>query len=70
MHFATTVNSANVVNAVKQANEPGKKTIGLTGERGGELAAHQSGVHQSAFGGYGKDTGGPHPDRAYSLRNG
>jgi D-sedoheptulose 7-phosphate isomerase len=35
--ITTSGNSANVVNAVVQANELGMKTIGLTGESGGQL---------------------------------
>jgi len=36
--LSTSGNSANVVNAVRQAKEQHMTTIGLTGERGGELA--------------------------------
>ena len=37
--ISTSGNSVNVTNALKQANELGMKTIALTGEGGGEMAA-------------------------------
>ncbi len=37
--ISTSGNSTNVVNALKQANELGMKTIAFTGEGGGEMAA-------------------------------
>lgn len=36
--LSTSGNSANVVKAIKEANKLGLKTIGLTGESGGELS--------------------------------